>query len=376
MKEIRNTLFCLLCIGVLLSCSEDDDPIINNPTDPNDPDPVTEVTVTATGFSIDLVENPVKATVLGTVSASASDGSEVSYAISSESVIGAVAINSSGEVSVADSSLFDFEKNQVITLEIAATSGEGSAKASIEINIQDLVLEADNGLLAYFPFNGNTNDESGKSRHANSYDVVLTKDRSGNLNSAASFSDAALTVPSLPSSDSFSFAAWIWDNGDETTTYRTLFSKVDVNGFVGVNFRFSKVGVQSYEHGGLNAFFNNSGSNGLDSKTRPLSSKKWIHVILTFDNTTSETNGVGTAIIYENGVSVSEKENVQFTSLDGLIGIGAQARPAVEEDIKIGAERVTGDDPSFSSKFAGSMDEIAFFDRALTVAEVKILSVD
>ncbi len=44
-----------------------------------------------------------------------------------------------------------------------------------------------NGLVAYYPFNGNTNDESGNSHHGSDYGPALTFDRFGNSNSAYLF---------------------------------------------------------------------------------------------------------------------------------------------------------------------------------------------
>jgi hypothetical protein len=44
-----------------------------------------------------------------------------------------------------------------------------------------------NGLVAYYPFNGNANDESGNGNHGMVYGATLTVDRFGNANSAYSF---------------------------------------------------------------------------------------------------------------------------------------------------------------------------------------------
>ena len=44
-----------------------------------------------------------------------------------------------------------------------------------------------NGLVAYYPFNGNANDESGNSNNGNVLGASLSGDRFGNENSAYSF---------------------------------------------------------------------------------------------------------------------------------------------------------------------------------------------
>ncbi len=43
------------------------------------------------------------------------------------------------------------------------------------------------GLVAYYPFNGNANDESGNGNNGIVHGATLTADRSGNANSAYSF---------------------------------------------------------------------------------------------------------------------------------------------------------------------------------------------
>ncbi len=43
------------------------------------------------------------------------------------------------------------------------------------------------GLIAYYPFNGNANDESGNQNHATINGATLTADKDDNLNSAYSF---------------------------------------------------------------------------------------------------------------------------------------------------------------------------------------------
>jgi len=43
------------------------------------------------------------------------------------------------------------------------------------------------GLVAYYPFNGNANDESGNGNNGTVYGATLTTDRFGNTNKAYSF---------------------------------------------------------------------------------------------------------------------------------------------------------------------------------------------
>ncbi|HNY62889.1 MAG TPA: LamG domain-containing protein [Bacteroidales bacterium] len=76
------------------------------------------------------------------------------------------------------------------------------------------------GLVAYYPFNGNAKDLSGKGNHGTVHgDVVLTTDRKGNSNSAYDFPGVAfnyISVPHNPSLalDVFTINAWIFTKTD------------------------------------------------------------------------------------------------------------------------------------------------------------------
>src|ERR1019366_3185308 len=71
-----------------------------------------------------------------------------------------------------------------------------------------------NGLVAYYPFNGNANDASGNGNNGTVYGAILTTDRFGNSNSAYSFDGASsyIEVPSNASllfSNQLTISAWI-----------------------------------------------------------------------------------------------------------------------------------------------------------------------
>ncbi len=79
-----------------------------------------------------------------------------------------------------------------------------------------------NGLIAFYPFNGNANDESGNNHHGNVNGATLTKDRFGNVNSAYHFDGSHfISVPDDTSftlgTDAFSLSLWI--NLDKIDSY-------------------------------------------------------------------------------------------------------------------------------------------------------------
>lgn len=80
---------------------------------------------------------------------------------------------------------------------------------------EEILILADKGLIAYFPFNGNANDESALSNHGTVYDALLTRDRYANPDQAYYFngSSSRIQVPENSFYDfgfgDFTMSAWI-----------------------------------------------------------------------------------------------------------------------------------------------------------------------
>jgi hypothetical protein len=72
-----------------------------------------------------------------------------------------------------------------------------------------------NGLVAYYPFNGDSKDESGHGRSLTNNGAILTADKFGNPNSAYSFNGASSILiqtnetDSLVLRDSFTVSCWV-----------------------------------------------------------------------------------------------------------------------------------------------------------------------
>jgi hypothetical protein len=68
------------------------------------------------------------------------------------------------------------------------------------------------GLVAYYPFNGNADDESGNNNNGTVYGATLTTDRFGIANSAYAFDGTSnyISIPDLTNSDISSFSISIW----------------------------------------------------------------------------------------------------------------------------------------------------------------------
>jgi hypothetical protein len=79
------------------------------------------------------------------------------------------------------------------------------------------MLDVTNGLVAYFPFNGNANDASGNGHNGTVNGATLTTDRFGQANQAYLFGGASayITVPFASSVFSGDFTASVWFNASD-----------------------------------------------------------------------------------------------------------------------------------------------------------------
>ena len=87
-----------------------------------------------------------------------------------------------------------------------------------------------NGLVAYYPFNGNANDESGNGNDGTNNGVTLTADRFGNVDAAYDFDGFNnITVPhnsNLNLIGDLTLSAWFYSvNPPQVSNSHTIISK-------------------------------------------------------------------------------------------------------------------------------------------------------
>lgn len=137
MKKKKKLLFPLLGIlllGVIsIKCSGGDDQ-----RDSDGYTSPTPTTVTASDLTLTVDENPINGDLLGTINGSTNNGT-VQYAIVSQSSSGALDVNSSsGAVTVADATAFDFETQTTLSAVVRVSSGNVSENITITVNITDV----------------------------------------------------------------------------------------------------------------------------------------------------------------------------------------------------------------------------------------------
>ncbi len=96
-------------------------------------------TVTANAFTATIDENPTDGQLLGTVSATSDAGATLTYSLTTSGNATAFAIDATtGELTVADASQFDFETNPTLTATYTADNGKVSEQGTITITLNDV----------------------------------------------------------------------------------------------------------------------------------------------------------------------------------------------------------------------------------------------
>ncbi len=137
----RLAFFLILSIFTFISCSKD-----------SDESDSTQINVTTQDFTIIMDEDPTNGQVIGTVFGSTNQGS-VTFSITVQTPTGAFSIDaSSGELKVADKTLFDFKTNPTITGTVKVANGTVFENAAVTITlnevIEDNIFEGDAILLS------------------------------------------------------------------------------------------------------------------------------------------------------------------------------------------------------------------------------------
>ena len=212
-----------------------------------------------------------------------------------------------------------------------------------------------NGLVGYYPFNGNANDASGNGNNATNVTAILSPDRFGNPNSAYNFDNVnkMIWVPKSSTLDvyagsGFSVSSWIKSPHDIADTIVWWFNPQFYSG-LGPHLTLSAApGTVLWTVGYLGnpipeVYILTSG--GL------VRTNTWTQVAGTYDKST------GVLSVYVNGVRVQSvtNTNAAFTSSTAC-------------DLLIGGRL-------YNTPLDYFLDDIRIYNRALTAAEVQQLYV-
>jgi hypothetical protein len=162
------------------------------------------------------------------VSASDVDGDLLTLSISNLPAFGTFIDNGNGTGTITFNPGYDAAGDYLIN--VVASDGKLTDSKSFTLTITDTPINISTGLVAYYPFNGNANDESGNGNNGTVYGATLTTDRFGHPSSAYSF-DGLNDYIGVPHSNSlnltgdYTISAWIFQKSaftDSRCGYRIL----------------------------------------------------------------------------------------------------------------------------------------------------------
>lgn len=206
----------------------------------------------------------------------------------------------------------------------------------------DARADLTNGLVAFYPFNGNANDASGHGLNGTVFNATLANDRFGNPASAYSFtgsSDCYISVPSAPALQlTTNLTISFWMNRSSVAPYADIICKGDAEQSYSVT--FDTVNANS----GIG--FNRQNAVVMALSRTPTPTNQWMQVVCTLDRTN--------AVIYYNGTIVTNGVGVTLGTGNGALTFGT---------IRSGTP----------ASFSGLLDDIRIYNRALSTAEVQQL---
>lgn len=207
-----------------------------------------------------------------------------------------------------------------------------------------------NGLVGWWPFNGNANDESGNGNNGTVNGAILTSDRFGIANAAYEFNGAGNNIQlgsnpfvAFDNLDGSDFTVSLWYNLDTVTNC----------------VMFQNMGTQGYIHWGMMLSLDGSNNNPLFAHVGILPDDNWYPVY---------TNSLMNENNWYQIIGVKEGSLVKIY-INGVLINTANSNPAgLRNAVWVGGNVYDG-----GGWVDGVLDDIGIWNRALTPAEIQDL---
>ncbi|MGO4819448.1 LamG-like jellyroll fold domain-containing protein [Flavobacterium sp. W22_SRS_FP1] len=346
MKKIKLIAF-VLAITTLISCIKDDSAVKTTPQLTTSP--ITNVTLNSASSGGNITDDGGETVISRGIVWNTSPSPTIDLPTK---------INNGNGIGFFYSSISNLTQNTTYYIRAYATNKIGTSYGN-EISFITPNVNLDSALVAYYPFNGNSNDESGNLNNGIiKGDVVLTADKFGNAGSAYSFPGNSNSYidcgskTSLQIIGALSLSAWIYMDGGfynprilqyggGTTGGYTAF----VDGTSNTNRILHATNYNSNFGGGAGTGFCCSSDKGFLIK-----SLEWHHIIYTADSN-------GLAKVYIDGNIVGTVQGAPVTNI------------AYVNSLNIGRNPFSAFDA-----WGGKLDEIRIYNRVLNSDEVMYLA--
>jgi hypothetical protein len=205
-----------------------------------------------------------------------------------------------------------------------------------------------NGLVAYYPFNGNAIDESGNGNNGATFNVNNTTNRFGTPNSSFYFSSVncspriEATVNTSSITTAITISIWVKKVGNGCSAPRILdFATFPISGPGSLQWGFGYNNLWTLEHQ------SSIGTSTTSFKTYPTGPDNWTHLVYTNDGNICK--------FYQNGQLID-------------ISISDYGLPILARKLTIGRMN----HPNYDA-FNGNLDDVGVWNRALSIDEIKFL---
>jgi hypothetical protein len=135
--------------------------------------------------------------------------------------------------------------------------------------------------VAWYPFNGNANDESGNGNHGTVNGATLTTDRNGNSNSAYSFDGISnsILVPDASSNDvSTSYTLSVWFNPN--LVYSNPISHI-LGKWGNLDAAYH---LRALSSGKIDFYISNGSQSSFIESTNTVSNNQWTYITVSVNN--------------------------------------------------------------------------------------------
>lgn len=225
------------------------------------------------------------------------------------------------------------------------------------------MADLSDGLVAYYPFNGNADDASGNEHHGGVYGAQLTRGYSGVPCTAYQF-DGVDDYISVPYADDFqlqflTLSAWVRPAVDFLPIGAVIAARGEDARTDSASCIFDIAHPSSQYGDGLRFVYEDRGDTEryFDTGLSP-AVNEWTHLAVTRSST-------GQVVIYSNGENLAQWDDSEALTTDCF------------QDFTIGARwwyKSSHESGRLIGFFHGSIDEVRLYKRALTAGEIKGLA--
>ena len=265
--------------------------------------------------------------------------------------------------------------NGIVTISYTVTNSCGSSNAMKTITVDALSVDIPtSGLVAWYPFNGNSMDESGNGNNGTPYGAVLSTDRLGNLNSAYNFdgsSSIANTSSTLKTlidnNNSFTLSEWfnssnpsdvfemlLGFDGSNSYPYKRVWLTLSKNATTGnTALGFIRYNASTMDEiGNIEVYY---------YANTPILTNTWHHLAASY-------HGSDVTIYLDGQALDSIAGDVGWYTGPSMHGASMGGPDSYVDGMVIGANNEANVSP-----FNGKIDDIAIYNRALTPSEISRL---